>query len=54
MRFTLSELHIPEEEGFSTENDIFLYREFGECLANLVSNAVVGGVCVIGISWSDM
>ena len=38
MRFSLPEPHIPEEGGFTTENDIFMYREFGERLANLVSN----------------
>ena len=52
MRFTLPELHIPEE-GFSTENDIFLYREFGERLANLVSNISDPLVVTLDGSWGS-
>lgn len=38
MRLTLPEPDIPEKGGFTDENDIFGYREFGERLANLVSS----------------
>lgn len=38
MRLTLPEPYIPEKGGFTSENDIFRYREFGERLVNLVSN----------------
>ncbi|MCY4031914.1 MAG: P-loop NTPase fold protein [Hyphomicrobiales bacterium] len=38
MRLTPIEPEIPEQGGFTAENDIFGYREFGERLANLVSN----------------
>ena len=37
MRLTLPEPHIPKE-GFTDENDIFGYREFGERLAKLISD----------------
>jgi predicted KAP-like P-loop ATPase len=36
MRLTPKPLEIDLEEGFTEENDIFGYREFGERLANLV------------------
>ena len=53
MRFTLPEPHIPEEGGFTTENDIFLYREFGERLANLVSNISDPLVIILDGPWGS-
>ncbi len=38
VRLTPQEPEIPEDRGFTTENDIFGYLDFAERLANLVSN----------------
>ncbi len=38
MRLTPQEPEIPEDRGFTPENDIFGYLDFAERLANLVSN----------------
>ena len=38
MRLTPCEPVIPENEGFTKENDIFGYRDFADKLANLVQN----------------
>lgn len=38
MRLTPQEPEIPEDRGFTDENDIFGYRDFAERLANLVRN----------------
>ena len=38
MRLTPKEPEIPENGGFTDENDLFGYRDFGGRLANLVQN----------------
>ena len=53
MRLTPIEPEIPEEGGFTTENDIFLYREFGERLANLVSNIDEPLVIILDAPWGS-
>lgn len=53
MRFSLPEPHILEEGGFTAENDIFMYREFGERLANLVSNISNPLVVTLDGSWGS-
>ena len=53
VRLTPIEPEIPEEGGFTTENDIFLYREFGERLANLVSNIDEPLVIILDAPWGS-
>ena len=53
MRLTLPEPHIPEKGGFTSKNDIFGYRKFGERLANLVSNINEPLVITLDGSWGS-
>ena len=51
MRLTPTEPNT--EDGFTDENDIFGYREFGECLANLISNVDEPLVIVLDAPWGS-
>lgn len=53
MRLTPAEPKIPKDVGFTDENDIFGYREFGERLANLVSNIDEPLVIVLDAPWGS-
>ena len=53
MRLTPTEPEIPEKGGFTAENDIFGYREFGERLANLVSNIDEPLVITLDAPWGS-
>ena len=53
MRLTPTEPEIPEKGGFTSENDIFGYREFGERLANLISNIDEPLVITLDAPWGS-
>ena len=53
MRITLREPAIGREDGFTTDNDIFGHREFGERLANLVGNISEPLVVVLDGPWGS-
>ena len=53
MRLTPTEPRIPEKGGFTPENDIFGYLEFGERLGNLVSNIDEPLVITLDAPWGS-
>lgn len=53
MRFTLTEPSNLETDGFTSENDIFGYSEFGERLADVVSNISTPMVITLDAPWGS-
>ena len=53
MRLTPTEPKVPENIGFTEENDIFEYQEFGTRLADLVSNIAEPLVIVLDAPWGS-
>lgn len=53
MKLTIPPIKIAEEEGFSTSKDIFLRKEFGERLANLVAQSKGELVLAIDAQWGE-
>ncbi|NCB82545.1 MAG: hypothetical protein EOM38_09135 [Bacilli bacterium] len=53
MRLTVPPLSILEDEGFSTEKDIFKRKQFGERLANLFENSQDNIVVALDAPWGE-
>ncbi|WP_373033954.1 P-loop NTPase fold protein [Sulfurovum sp.] len=53
MRLTVPPLNILENEGFSTEKDIFNRKQFGERLANLFENSQEDIVVALDAPWGE-
>ena len=53
MKLTIPPIQIADDEGFSQDKDIFLRKEFGERLANLVAQSKGELVLAIDAQWGE-
>ncbi|WP_273977791.1 P-loop NTPase fold protein [Vibrio parahaemolyticus] len=53
MRLTVPELQISDDEGFSTEKDLFHRKQFGDQLYNLINNSDENLVLALDAQWGE-
>ncbi|TQQ28621.1 KAP family P-loop NTPase fold protein [Vibrio cholerae] len=53
MRLTVPELQISDDEGFSTEKDLFHRKQFGDRLYNLINNSDENLVLALDAQWGE-
>ncbi|MBM4946254.1 hypothetical protein HYO28_22655 [Vibrio parahaemolyticus] len=53
MRLTVPELQIEEDEGFSSEKDLFHRKQFGDRLYNLINNSDENLVLALDAQWGE-
>lgn len=53
MKLTMPEIIINEEDGFSSEKDIFNRKEFGERLANIIQKSDENIVIALDAKWGE-
>ncbi len=53
MKLTIPPIQIDEKEGFNPDKDIFSRKEFGERLANLVTQSKGDLVLAIDAKWGE-
>ncbi|HIF9184588.1 TPA: KAP family P-loop NTPase fold protein [Photobacterium damselae] len=53
MRLTVPELQINDDEGFSTEKDLFHRKQFGDRLYNLINNSDENLVLALDAQWGE-
>ncbi|WP_419238755.1 P-loop NTPase fold protein [Photobacterium leiognathi subsp. mandapamensis] len=53
MRLTVPELQISDDEGFTTEKDLFHRKQFGDRLYNLINNSDENMVLALDAQWGE-